>query len=335
MKETKLALVNEDTSPLFRIMSVYNWNLPNKGFANNISAFHVGNGVIVSVAHNLRLVDNLPFSITDSYFQAELLPKIGAANQANFNAVYPRDPMTNLRPLTLQGNRDQYVQILNASNVDRRFSTLYTHDCCRPFLVATFRNNSFCNDVTLNQHFPAHLSFPEPVANRHTFLVELQLLDTFINEDVAIYKITNTPNEIINKLPSLAIDYQVHDTATQNYYCLQSAPFNEIGRIINEARIEGFLDTFVAERDSLGNTYIMDGLRYLIKGYFRFGSSGAPYLAYDTENNVFKANAIQSQASGIQFSINGNMQGNQQYVNGIASPLSLVQNRLNQRIQEG
>lgn len=78
----------------------------------------------------------------------------------------------------------------------------------------------------------------------------------------------------------------------------------------------------------------MDGTRYLIKGYFRFGSSGSPYLVYDNEADKFKVNAVQSQASFIQLSIEGKMDGNLQYVNGIASPLSLIEMKLKERINE-
>ena len=72
----------------------------------------------------------------------------------------------------------------------------------------------------------------------------------------------------------------------------------------------------------------MDGLRYLIRGYFRFGSSGAPYVYYSEAEGQFKVNAIQSEASPIQLSINNNREGNYQYVNAIASPLKNIQGEL-------
>ena len=64
MKDKKLELINENNSPLFRIMSVYNSSAPNKAFANNICAFHIGKGIIVSVAHNLRALDRLPILLS-------------------------------------------------------------------------------------------------------------------------------------------------------------------------------------------------------------------------------------------------------------------------------
>ena len=51
----QLELTNEQTSPLFRIMSIQNKDEPHRRhFENNICAFHIGNGFILSVAHNLK-----------------------------------------------------------------------------------------------------------------------------------------------------------------------------------------------------------------------------------------------------------------------------------------
>jgi hypothetical protein len=94
------------------------------------------------------------------------------------------------------------------------------------------------------------------------------------------------------------------------------------------------LDNFAQETDVLGNVYRFVGTRYLIKGFFRFGSSGAPYLIYDREQEVFKVNSVQSQASFIQLLINNNMDGNLQYVNGIATPLSIVETKLKERLAD-
>ncbi|MHC1780973.1 MAG: hypothetical protein AB9922_12135 [Bacteroidales bacterium] len=336
MKDKKIELINENSSPLFRIMSVYNSTAPNKAFANNICAFHIGKGIILSVAHNLRALDRLPPLISDSFYKNELVNKINPADKPLFEQTYPNVPRTTQRIATgiTEVNREVLAKKLDDAKVDRRYTKLYGEKCCKPFLVTTFRNNAFCNDAELNKHFPAYHSFPEPNIKRHTFLIELELLDVLNNEDIAIYKIVNTPSEVINKLPSIEIDFQLLDTGTQNYYCLQSAPYDNLGRIINEARIEGILDNFAQEADILGNIYRFDGIRYLIKGYFRFGSSGAPYLIYDQDTGVFKVNAVQSQASFIQLSINFKMDGNLQYVNGIATPLSIVETKLKERLAQ-
>jgi hypothetical protein len=336
MKDKKLQLIDENCSPLFRIMSIYNSSAPNKAFANNICAFHIGKGIIVSVAHNLRQQDRLPLVLTDHYYQTELSTKIGAADKPQFDQAYPLIAGTNQRIATglNQLTGEQLAKKLDDAKVDRRYTKLYSEGCCKPFLVTTFRNNAFCNDASLNIHFPANHKFPEPSINRHTFLIELELLDNLENEDIAIYRIINTPSEIIDKLPSVEIDFELYDTGTQDYYCLQVAPYDNLGRIINEARIEGLLDNFAQETDVLGNVYRFVGTRYLIKGFFRFGSSGAPYLIYDREQEVFKVNSVQSQASFIQLLINNNMDGNLQYVNGIATPLSIVETKLKERLAD-
>lgn len=337
MKDTKLKLIDEINSPLFRIMSTYNFNGTNIVFANNICAFHIGNGIILSVAHNLRSLDKLPILISETFYQNELVGKIDPVDIPLFDLHYPLIPGATKRKFNDGGDNtvaEQLLKKLDDVKVDRRYSKLYSENCCKPYLVATFRKNAFCDDPLLNVHFSASNSFAESGLNRHTFLIELELLDECINEDIAIYKIVNTHIDIINKLPSVEVDYELYDTGTENYYCLQTAPFDNLGRIINEAKIEGILDNFSREVDILDNTYIMDGYRYLIKGYFRFGSSGSPYLIYHPETEKFKVNAVQSQASHIQLSINGKMEGNVQYVNGIASPLSLIEEKLKSRINE-
>ena len=337
MKNQKFELIDENSSPLFRIMSVYNVNGNNLAFTNNICAFHIGNGIVISVAHNLRTIDALPIMLSESFFQNELIAKINSYDIPLFEQHYPLFQDLNSRVFNANGNQplaDLLINKLNEAKIDRRYSKLYSENCCKPHLVATFRNHAFCNDAAINTHFAPNNSFVEPNINRSSFLIELQLLDAFINEDIAVYKIVNTHRDIIDKLPSIAIDFELHDTGTQDFYCLQTAPYDNLGRIINEARIEGILDNFSQENDSLGNTYTMDGIRYLIKGYFRFGSSGSPYLIYDHKEKQFKANAVQSQASYIQLSIDGKREGNLQYVNGIASPLSLVEAKLKSRINE-
>lgn len=72
----------------------------------------------------------------------------------------------------------------------------------------------------------------------------------------------------------------------------------------------------------------MQGTRYLISGYFRFGSSGAPYVRFGHAGKGIFVNAIQSQACPLQLMIQNNMDGNLQYVNGIASPLANIKKEL-------
>jgi len=93
-------------------------------------------------------------------------------------------------------------------------------------------------------------------------------------------------------------------------------------------RIEGILDHHACRVDPIGGNIVFEGYRYLLKGYFRFGSSGAPYLIYDTDSDSFMINAVQSEGSPIQLSINNNKEGNFQYINAIASPLLTIQDAL-------
>jgi hypothetical protein len=98
--------------------------------------------------------------------------------------------------------------------------------------------------------------------------------------------------------------------------------------MLNTATLEGYLDHYQTFVDRIGGNYHLEGLRYLIRGYFRFGSSGAPYLVRNAHDENFSVNAIQSEASPVQLSINNNRDGNYQYVNAIASPLHSISGEL-------
>ena len=84
--------------------------------------------------------------------------------------------------------------------------------------------------------------------------------------------------------------------------------------------------------DEITGNFTFDGLRYLIRGYFRFGSSGAPYVKYDDSTKQFAVVAIQSEACPIQLTIKNDREGNFQYVNALATPLSLVGDELRKLI---
>ena len=69
MLNKQIELTNEQTSPLFRIMWLYNADEPTRRqFENNICAFHIGNGLILSVAHNLKTEAKILKSIDGSLF---------------------------------------------------------------------------------------------------------------------------------------------------------------------------------------------------------------------------------------------------------------------------
>ncbi len=335
MIKKKLQLIDEQTSPLFRIMWVHDVDQPEKRkFENNICAFHVGNGFILSVAHNLRTPAGLFRSISEDLFQNEILPQIAPEFRQLFNNSYIYDSTTKKRYGNIANNDVQtIINELRRIKYDTRWITLTEKNICNPFLIIQFRNNQFYNSVSLTNQFTGARNFDEPAAGRHTFLIELELIHPFYNEDIALYKVINTPEEIINTIPSIEIDYQILDNDIKNFACIQSSTADNLGRLLNDAHIEGIFDHWNVFRDIFGGNYFMEGLRYLIKGYFRFGSSGAPYVVFDEREDKFKVNAIQSEASPIQLTINNKRDGNFQYINAIASPLNVIQEKLEEHLR--
>lgn len=331
MLQKQLELTNEQTSPLFRIMWVQNSNEPHRRhFENNICAFHIGNGYILSVAHNLKTEARHFKSIDNGIYLTNIFPYLNSEQAQLFETCYPLDINTGKRYWN-SNNPNEFqlvIDTLREINFDTRWITLMERKICKPHLVVQFKDNQFYNNTELTAHFNAVTSFAESGINRHTFLVEVALVEAFYNEDIALYKIVNTPQAVIDAMPSLEVDYTILDDNQKNYYCLQSSPMSEIGKLLNKAQIEGFTEHFALFQDRIGGNYNLEGLRYLIKGYFRFGSSGAPYVVYDAKRNIFKVNAVQSEACPIQLSINNQRDGNFQYINAIATPLQVIQERL-------
>ncbi len=335
MLTKQLELTGEQTSPLFRIMWIHNNNEPQRRYYdNNICAFHIGNGFILSVAHNLRAEAQIFKSIDQSIYTTEILPRLNAEQIALFNKCYPLDASTNKRYVNIIDQQDYHtiVEILKQINFDTRWLTLMQRNICKPYMLVQFKNNQFYNDVSLTKHFNADTYFSEPSINRHTFLVEVELVEAFYNEDIALYKMVNANQDVINRIPSIEVDSSVLNDNESNYYCLQSSPSSEIGKLLNKAQIEGYLEHFNVFQDRIGGNYTFEGMRYLIKGYFRFGSSGAPYVSYNKETQKFKVNAVQSEACPIQLSIDNKRDGNFQYVNALATSLSVIKERLDKQL---
>ncbi|WP_162128452.1 hypothetical protein [Flavobacterium phycosphaerae] len=335
MLQQQLELTNELTSPLFRIMWIQNRNEPHRRhFENNICAFHIGNGLILSVAHNLKTEAKTFKSIEQSVFETAILPYLNSAQTQWFETCFPLDTTNNKRYWTNNNPSDYQfaVDILRQINFDTRWTSLMDKNIAKPHLIIQFKNNEFYNDSSLTPHFTSDTYFEESGINRHTFLVEVELVEAFYSEDIALYRIINTPTEVIKAMPSLTVDFSILNDNQEQYYCLQSSPTSEIGKLLNKAQIEGFTDHFSFFQDRIGGNYTFEGLRYLIKGYFRFGSSGAPYVFYDTKSKDFKVNAIQSEACPIQLSIDNKREGNFQYINALASPLQIIQEKLEKYI---
>lgn len=331
MTNNKHKLIDEQTSPLQRIMWAYNADEPQRrAFENNICSFHIGNGYFLSVAHNLRIQAGIFRSIDADIYNKEILPKLDGSQSSFLNQYYMADEYTNKRylnpidPVNLQ----TIVNILKQKRFDTRWVSLAEKKICRPFLVFQFKNNSFYNDPTLTHRFDTSMMMYDNDARKFTFLVEVELVNAFYSADIALYRIVNQPQDFLDRIPSVEIDYQFLDEAVDKFYCLQSAPAFPAGRLLNDATIEGMLDQFNIFPDDIGGNYVFEGYRYLIKGYFRFGSSGAPYLFYDKGKEKYVANAVQSEASGIQLSIKNDREGNFQYINAIASPLYIIKDEL-------
>lgn len=333
MKDQLFSLISEGNSPLFRIMSTYDANQPNRRkFHNNINAFHIGDGYILTVAHNLRSESKLINSITEQDFQDSILSNCNANEEELFNRCYILDPARNKRYLNItdQNDTQPLIEALKRINYDTRWITQYERELCKPFLIIQFENSLFYNSQELTNKFEASKKFHEPALGTHTFIIELEITDIFYSEDIAVYRMINVDQEIINSIPSTDISFDT--IATNNsLYCLQSSPSGtNLGRMVNESRIEGILEHHAVVPDKIGGNYVRNGLRYLLKGYFRFGSSGAPYFSFNEQTNSFTVNAIQSEASPIQLAINGDRKGNAQYINAIATPLSIIEERLNE-----
>lgn len=331
MAVNKLGLIGEQTSPLFRIMWITNPDdLTHRHFDNNISAFHIGGGFILSVAHNLRTENPLLKSISESLYQDEIVPSLNSAQRVLFNQCYIPDGKTGKRHVQI--NNPSYIQTisdtLKSINFDTRWLTLAEKNISNPGLIIQFSNNKFYNDEKSSAFFNVQNYFYEPTLNRHTFLLNVKLVKAFYSSDIALYKIVDTPAEIIDKIPAITPDFSIANDSSDALYCLQSSPAGFLGRLLNKAWVEGYMDHHQVFPDRTGGNYILEGTRYLIKGYFRFGSSGAPYMLYDSSKDAFRVNAIQSEASPIQLSINNSREGNFQYVNAIASPLNLIKDEL-------
>jgi hypothetical protein len=282
------------------------------------------------VAHNLRIQAGYYRSIQEDMFKREIFPKLDGSQNRFLEQCYFVDEYTRKRYLSVSdsGSLQNIASILKQKRFDTRWVTLAQKKICSPHLVFQFRNNQFYNDQNLTRQFGEGQQMYDNDARKHTFLLEVELVEAFYGSDIALYRIVNASPEIINKIPSVDLDFTFFEEAVDKFYCLQASPNSPAGRLLNEARIEGMLDHFGIFQDDVDGNYLFEGYRYLIKGYFRFGSSGAPYLYYDIGTNRYIANAIQSEASGIQLAIKNDREGNFQYINAIASPLYIVKEAL-------
>jgi hypothetical protein len=325
--------IDELTSPMFRIMTSVNLEEPGRRqLSNDILGFHIGDGYFLSVAHNLRTSYQIPRSLPVNTFQTDILDKLDDDDTAFIEDKYNIDPNTqkkHVKSITDQAIIKRMTDIFVKANFNTSHVHAYENNYAKPICVIHFRDHEFYGDSALNAKFDNTTYIHEVNLNRHTYILELEYVDAVFEEDVAIYKVATDDVEILDKLPSLEIDWDLYaNYSSKKFYCLQSSPSSPLGKILNNATIEGISDHWNSMKGLANPGYIMEGVRYMIKGYFRFGSSGAPYLLYDEESDQLKACAIQSEACPVQLQINKKRDGNFQYTHALATPLNNVREKV-------
>ena len=128
MKEQLLGLIGEQTSPLFRIMTVHNAESPGKRwFENNISAFHLGNGIIASVSHNLRTEAGIIRAIPETQYQDNILDLCTKEEANLLDQHYELDHSTSFRHLKTRIREEiqPIIDLFKKINCDTRYITQY------------------------------------------------------------------------------------------------------------------------------------------------------------------------------------------------------------------
>jgi len=331
-----IALVKDQTSPLFRIKSVFNYDhRPTMKMMNNILCSHIGNGYFISVAHNLKSDYQIPLGVPDTIFETDFLACFSEPEKNMIRSRYQLDQNSNKH--ILKGFQNQNEQNLLRTKIqsctfDTSYVNGYANGLVKPYLIVQFENNQFYNSAALTARIDPMNYFNEQNINKHSFIIELEIASIFYEHDIAIYRAVNTDPQIIQAIPKLDIDFTTYDgTENHKYYCLQSSPSSEMGRLLNTANIEGISQHWGIQSNVKPPT-IMEGLRYIMKGYFRFGSSGAPYVVLKEPNGDLQINAVQSEACPQQLLINKSRDGNAQYINGIATPIGNLEKQINDLI---
>jgi len=326
-----IKLIEEKTSPLFRVMTAFNYDLDTKTYKNNIICSHIGNGYFISVAHNLRKEHGIPPSIPNVTFMTKYINCLTSKEQANMKSKFKFDSARKRWIYKNVNDAKEVAKIrkkLNQCSLNTTYLESYKNGVAKPFLLLQFRDQDFFNSDTATKSLASkNYTYKENV-KRHTYFLELELYHASWSNDICIYKLEDKHKDIIPLIPSLSIDTTLYDgTENLKIYSLQSSPISTMGRLLNEAKIEGISDHF-SQQKHFKPSYILEGMRYLMIGYFRFGSSGAPYILHNQENDTFSAFAIQSEACPLQLSINSKQTGNFQYTKALASPLSNIKSIL-------
>lgn len=328
-------LVEEDKSPLHRIS--FN-NTKAREFEASFLTAHIGNGYFITVNHPLN-GDRLPKEIDGAEFSnilktvpnhKSLLNKyyLLAGNKVVLNTTaFSQNQDVN------EKNTIRIMLALKEGKYDISYLKEFQRGLVKPSLVITFKNNLYYSSQVLTNKFGGNNILHESLINRTSFLIDLELVFTSYENDLAVYKAINVDKDIIDIIPSLDIDYSLLDFSNSNdLFCLQCSPNSDFGRTLNKSCIEGIVDS-VSNITLNFPVKIHEGKRYLLKTYYRFGSSGAPYIFYDEIKEKFVLNAIQSEGCGIQMDINGN-RNNMQFTNAIATPLFNIKDKLCELVLE-
>lgn len=325
-------LVKDQTSPLFRIKSVFNYDhRPSMKMLNNILCSHIGNGYFISVAHNLKSDYQIPLGVPDAIFEKDFLACFSETEKNMLRNRYQFDKISNKHILKGFENENEQELLrtkIQSCSFDTSYVYGYANGLVKPYLIVQFEHNQFYNSPALTALIGPQNYFNEQSINKHSFIIELEIASIFYEHDIAIYRAVNTDPRVIQAIPVLDIDFNTYDgTEGFKFYCLQSSPSSEMGRLLNTATIDGISQHWGIQNNVKPPT-IMEGLRYIMKGYFRFGSSGAPYLVLKDPDGDLQINAVQSEACPQQLLINNSQEGNAQYINGIATPIGNLQQQI-------
>ena len=172
-----------------------------------------------------------------------------------------------------------------------------------PLFEPTFFNigtNEFSNDIF-------YIDESKTIFKNHTYFVRLTFQAVDYENDFSIW--TFNP-KIAAKMPSLAFAEQKVFSLTDDYYLLQSAdPQNSTGYLICPVKLDGFMYQHseavnpVSFSRPNGNRAVIQssvacllrGERLVFNGYFKFGTSGSPFLNKNLEVVGMQSSALYTQ----------------------------------------
>jgi hypothetical protein len=260
-------------------------------------------------------------------YDSKVTPSLAKPDLDFFNKHYKLNKSTDEYEYAVANTEKQVEKLRKiASQIDLDLKTpaQLERQAVTQFVVAQFRQDAFYGDTSLNSHFkPAH-HFHENENGVFTFMMEAMPIRILWEQDLSIYRLVAPDARVLAALPAAVATFDeiaIGDTL----YPLQNSPTSDFGRLVNRSVVEGLLDEHSPVRQ---HSIVRQGSRYLIKGFFRFGSSGAPYFRWNADEARFEVVAIQSAAAPIQLTVGGSMQDNFQWVSGIATPLAPIKSEL-------